>query len=154
MRYRLEGVYVEVGSSYEQLADVSTTPTKRPNQLTANDLCRELYSTRFRYHSEKELQRGVSLVLDSLGIPYKPEFPMTPRDRIDFLVGDIGIECKSDDSKGGTSLAAVTRQLFRYAQSPLVKELILITTLSKHKNLPKTMNDKPLYIVHLLLSFL
>jgi hypothetical protein len=121
------------------------------NSLT---ICRALYSTKFRYHNEKELQRGVSLVLDGLGLSYKPEFPMTPRDRIDFLVGEVGIECKSDDSKGGTSLAAVTRQLFRYSQSPLVKELILLTTMSKHKNLPEMMNEKPVYVVHLLLSFL
>lgn len=122
--------------------------------MTASEICRVLYNTKFRYHNEKELQRGVGLVLTDLGLSYESEFPMSPRDRIDFLVGDIGIECKSDDSKGGTSQAAVIRQLFRYAESPLIKELILITTLSKHKNLPKTMNDKPLYIVHLLLSFL
>ena len=124
------------------------------HSLTAHEICKALYSTRFRYHNEKELQRGVSLVLDDLKLSYPPEFLMSPRDRIDFLVGDIGIECKSDDSKGGTSPSAVTRQLFRYAQSPLIKELILLTTMSKHKNLPETINEKPVYVVHLLLSFL
>lgn len=122
--------------------------------MLSETICRALYNTRFHYHNEKELQKGVSLVLDGLGVSYTPEFLMSPRDRIDFLVGNIGIECKSDDSTGGTSLSAVTRQLHRYSQSPLVKELILLTTMSKHKNLPEMMNEKPVYVVHLLLSFL
>jgi len=125
--------------------------------LKAEDICRALYNTQYHYHSEKELQHGVGQVLSGLGLVFKPEYSLAPRDRIDFLIIDessIGIECKSDDSKGGTSLASVTRQLMRYVQSPLVSELILLTTMSKHKNLPNSMNGKPLYIVHLLRSFL
>jgi hypothetical protein len=122
--------------------------------MISEDICRALYNAKYHYHNEKELQRGVGMVLDSLGVEFEPEFPLTKRDRIDFLVGELGIECKADDSSGGTSLAAVTRQLLRYAQSDKVKELVLLTTMSKHKNLPETLNNKPLYIVHLLLSFL
>ena len=121
------------------------------------DICLALYNTKYHYHSEKELQHGVGQVLSGLNLVFKPEYSLAPRDRIDFLITDdsgIGIECKSDDSKGGTSLASVTRQLMRYAQSPLVRELVLLTTMSKHKNLPEVMNGKPLYIVHLLRSFL
>jgi len=119
-------------------------------------LCDTLYHTRFRYKSEKDLQHGVGQVLTGLNLVFKSEYILAPRDRIDFLITNsgIGIECKSDDSTGGTSLAAVTRQLMRYAQSDQVNELILLTTMSKHKHLPDTMNGKPLYIVHLLLSFL
>lgn len=128
---------------------------RNPTPLKSEDICRALYNTQYHYHSEKELQHGVGLVLSGLGLAFKPEYVLAPRDRIDFLLTDgIGIECKSDDSKGGSSLAAVTRQLMRYMQSPLVSELILLTTMSKHKNLPDLMNGKSLYIVHLLRSFL
>lgn len=117
-------------------------------------LCKALYYAQYRYHSEKELQQGVQIILGGMDLPFKAEYQLAPRDRIDFLVGDIGIECKSDDSKGGTSLASVTRQLMRYAQSPEVSHLILLTTMSKHKALPDSMNGKSLSVVHLLLSFL
>jgi hypothetical protein len=122
--------------------------------MKPEDLCRSLYNAKYHYKNEKELQRGVGIVLSELGLEFEPEFPLTKRDRIDFLTEEIGIECKADDSNGGTSLAAVTRQLMRYAQSDRVKELILLTTMSKHKNLPESLNGKPLFIVHLLLSFL
>lgn len=123
--------------------------------MTADDICRALYNTKYCYHSEKDLQQGVAQVLSDLGSAFKPEYLLTPRNRIDFFLSNgIGIECKSDDSKGGTSLAAVTRQLHRYAQSDQIKELILLTSMSKHKNLPNLMNEKPLSVVHLLMSFL
>ncbi len=121
---------------------------------STKDICTALYNSKYVYHNEKELQHGVGIVLSGMGLGFKPEFPLTPRDRIDFLVGELGIECKADDSSGGTSLAAVTRQLMRYSQSAKVKELILLTTMSKHRNLPDSLNGKPLYIVHLLRSFL
>jgi hypothetical protein len=122
--------------------------------MTAEEICKALYHAKYRYHNEKELQRGVFELLTGLGLEFQPEVVLNPRDRIDFLVGTIGIECKSDDSSGGTSLASVTRQLMRYAYCPEVTELILLTTMSKHRNLPNEMNGKPLYVVHLLLSFL
>ncbi len=121
--------------------------------MSALTLCRALYSAKYHHHNEKGLQHGVGIVLAGRGLEFTPEVPLSPRDRIDFLVGDVGIECKSNDSNGGTSLAAVTRQLMRYAYSDRVKELILMTTMSKHRNLPPEMNGKPLYIVHIL-SFL
>ncbi len=124
--------------------------------LTSTDICRALYNAKYRYHNEKDLQRGVAQVLTDLGVTFEPEHSLTRRDRIDFFLPDynFGIECKSDDSAGGTSLAAVTRQLMRYTNHSEIKELILITSLSKHMSLPDNLNSKPLYIVHLLRSFL
>ena len=121
--------------------------------MTSSDICKALYKAKYHYKHEKDLQEGVKLLLTNIGLNFIPEFSLTSRDRIDFLVGDIGIECKSDDSSGGTSLASVTRQLYRYAQSDSICALILLTTMSKHRNLPETINNKPLYVVHLL-SFL
>lgn len=79
--------------------------------MTTEDICRALYNAKYRYHNEKELQQGVSQLLDGLGLEYEPEVPMGPRNRIDFLVSTgLGIECKSDDSAGGTSLASDFRR--------------------------------------------
>lgn len=128
--------------------DVTTPPR------ATEDICRALYNARYRYHSEKELQQGVATVLSGLGVAFQPEYSLSRHDRIDFFLGSLGIECKSDDSRGGTSLAAVTRQLMRYSASPEIKELILLTTMSKHRSLPDSLNGKPLYVIHLLLSFL
>ena len=120
------------------------------------EICNSLYHTQYHFHNEKELQQGVAKVLSSLGLNFSPEYYLGKRDRIDFMLLDLGIglECKSDDSSGGTSLSAVTRQLMRYSQSSEIKSLILLTSMSKHKNLPLTLNDKPIYVVHLLHSFL
>ena len=122
--------------------------------MTSKELCQILYNTKFSFHDEKGLQRGVGLVLDRLGLEYRAEFPLTKKDRIDFLVGEFGIECKTSDSSGGTSLSSVTRQIHRYCQSDSIKEIILLTTLSKHRALPESMNNKPIYVVHLMMSVL
>ena len=123
--------------------------------MLTHKVCEALYNSQYHYRNEKDLQQGVFLVLTGLGLTFTPEYRITPRDRIDFITDTgIGIECKSDDSSGGTTLASVTRQLMQYALSPMVTELILITTMSKHRDLPEIMNDKPLFIVHLLRSFL
>lgn len=108
-----------------------------------------LYFTKFRYQNEKELQRGIAEVLQKHGLAYKAEVQLTGKDRIDFLVGNIGIEVKV-----GGSLSAVTRQLYRYAERPEISDLILVTTRHGHGNLPSEINGKPLYVVFLINSFL
>jgi hypothetical protein len=119
--------------------------------MTANELASALCSFRFRYKDEKELQAGVAECLTALELPFTNEYPLNPQDRIDFFValGGIGIEVKTNDSKGGAGLAAVTRQLWRYAKSDDIKEIILITTRSKHRDLPEKILDKPVFVVYL-----
>ena len=105
--------------------------------MTAEDIAKALYACSFRFKDEKEFQAGISQALVAMGVEFKPEVILTMRDRIDFLcAGGVGIEAKTYDASGGVSLSAVTRQLFRYAQRPEITSLILITTRSKHRNLP------------------
>lgn len=119
--------------------------------MNAGELAAALVSFRFRYNNEAELQAGVFHALTTMKVAFVPEYHLTPKDRVDFFVpGDgIGIEVKTHDSRGGAGLAAVTRQLWRYAKSDEVKALVLVTTRSKHRDLPKEILGKPLLVVHL-----
>ena len=119
--------------------------------MTAEELASALCFYRFRYKDEKELQAGVAQCLEMLKVPFVPEHPLNKSDRVDFFIaaGGIGVECKTNDSRGGAGLAAVTRQLWRYAKNDEVKAIILITTRAKHRDLPKEILGKPLYVVYL-----
>jgi hypothetical protein len=119
--------------------------------MTAEELTSALCFYRFRYKDEKELQAGVAQCLTKLKVPFISEYPLNEKDRVDFFIkaGGIGVECKTNDSRGGAGLAAVTRQLWRYAKNDEVKTLVLITTRSKHRDLPKEILGKPLYVVYL-----
>ena len=96
----------------------------------------------FHHSSEDELQLAVAHVLDEHGLDHEREVILGRRDRIDFLVGDVGIEVKVDGS-----LSLVTRQVHRYMQSDRISGLILLTSRSKHTNLPSIISDKPVRIV-------
>jgi len=117
---------------------------------TALYIATKLDGFKFHFNSERDLQQGIAIVLSSfLHLDWKPEVKLSRIDRIDFLVGKIGIEAKT-----GGSLAAVTRQLFRYAARPEISELVLVTTKASHRTLPNEINGKPLFVVYLLKSFL
>jgi hypothetical protein len=119
--------------------------------MTAEELAGALCFYRFRCKDEKELQAGVAQCLEALKVPFVPEHPLNKSDRVDFFVaeGGVGIEVKTNDSRGGAGLSAVTRQLWRYAKADDVKAIILITTRSKHRDLPSEILGKPLYVVYL-----
>jgi DNA-binding sugar fermentation-stimulating protein len=111
-----------------------------------------IYNTKFRFCNEITLQRGIANVLQGLNLEFQREVKLTPKDRIDFLVGDsqkIGIEVKVS-----VGLAVVTRQLWRYADCPEVAELILVTTRWQHQQLPAEMKGKSISVVYLINSFL
>lgn len=109
-------------------------------------LCQKLQATKFVFSNEIDLHLGIAQLLDSLGIHYQTEVIMTPEDRIDFLLPEkVGIEVKVDGST-----AAVTRQLWRYAQQETIDEIILVTTRSKHLAIQGPILEKPIFIVHLL----
>ena len=118
-------------------------------KMTAKDLATAIYNTKFHYKDEKELQRGIGILLTQLGLTFEAEHLLSAWDRIDFLVGDIGIEVKVDSPQ-----SLVTRQLWRYSKCSEIQSLILVTTRSKHLSLPAEMNGKTIYHVHLLHSFL
>lgn len=107
-------------------------------------LTRLLGNARYNFTTELELQDGIQKVLKSLDYPVEREVSLSPADRIDFMVGGIGIEVKVDGSR-----ADVIRQLHRYAQLECINALILVTNRTKHNDMPATINDKPLKVISL-----
>lgn len=99
---------------------------------------------RFSVASEAELQMAVATALAKSAIPYQEQVVLAPGDRIDFLVGDVGVELKT---KGGVT--AVTRQLHRYAQHPRVASLILVTTMMRMNAVPDEVSGKPVRVAYL-----
>lgn len=96
----------------------------------------------YRFSTEKELQEGIQHALDERGIAHDREVHLGPGDIVDFMVAGIAVEVKT---KG--SLAALTRQLHRYAQQEAVVSLMLVTSLNRLGNLPSTMNGKRILVV-------
>lgn len=103
-----------------------------------------LRAYRYRFTSEAGLQAGIAAALAAAEIPFEREVSLSASDRIDFLVGGCGIEVKVD---GAT--AAVLRQLHRYAQHERIRSLVLVTSRSRHRQMPEALNGKPVGVVGL-----
>lgn len=113
-------------------------------QITA--LSELLSSKTFRYSNEAELQEGMRRTLTAAEVPFEKELRLSPRDRLDFFVYDaIVIEVKI-----GRSLAALTRQVHRYAQHDRVRGVLVVSTRLRLQNLPEQFNDKPVRVCTLL----
>jgi hypothetical protein len=106
--------------------------------VTATEIVMLLEAHRFRAPSEADLQLGIATVLEGAGVPFTREVRLSAGDRIDFLVGDVGIECKIDGS-----LAALIRQLDRYALRDRVGALVVATTRLKLTRVPRELHGKP-----------
>ena len=90
----------------------------------------ELDHWTLRTNNENNLQADVATVLADIGIEFEREVALSARDRIDFLCGDLGIECKI-----GGACAEVLRQMSRSAQSDRVSSLLLITRKASHRRI-------------------
>lgn len=101
-----------------------------------------LRAVRFNFQDEEQLQRGIAQVLAARGFAFDREVRLTPTDRIDFLVGAVGIEVKID---GG--LGPLTRQLHRYSEHPRIGALLLVTSRLAYARQPEAMSGKPLAVV-------
>lgn len=112
---------------------------------SAIQICGLISSLRSATGDESVLQAGIAQALSETGIAFQPEVALSSKNRIDFLLENgIGIETKIDGA-----VSAVTRQLFRYAESDRITELILITTKARHLSIERTLNGKTVYIAHL-----
>lgn len=95
----------------------------------------------YRFANEDELQQGLAAALEAAGLDVAREVSVDARNRIDLMVGRIGIEVKV---KGG--VAEVNRQLCRYA--PHVDHLVLVTIKATHgQHLPDEIDGTPLTVV-------
>lgn len=94
---------------------------------------------------ESDLQGMVAGRLTDAGIPHRREVQLGPGNRIDFLVGAVGIECK----KGKPNRTRLLTQLERYCQSPQVAAIIVVVPWQRHLYLPEQIKDKPVHVLSL-----
>lgn len=114
--------------------------------MTASDSIVDLVrGVRFAYRDEDQLQAGIAEALTAAGFSPQREVRLSGTDRIDLLVGSIGVEVKVAGAVG--RLAA---QLARYAASARVDELVVVTTRRQHRALPAEVGGKPVTVVHLM----
>ena len=70
--------------------------------------------------------------------------PTTRDNRIDLLVGSVGVEVKV-----AGSLEALTRQIQRYAHAPEISELVVVTDRAALRAVPSTVAGVPVELVYL-----
>lgn len=116
--------------------------------MTVARILEALTTRAFRFVSEDDLQRGLAEAFTADGIAFEREAPLSKRDRIDFMIGGVGIEVKT-----GGALAALTEQLIRYAAADRVRELVLVTSHLRLANLPRTIGGKKLTVITLPRAF-
>ncbi|HEX9640973.1 MAG TPA: hypothetical protein VGB13_06645 [Candidatus Krumholzibacteria bacterium] len=108
--------------------------------MTAEHLRALLLGRRYRHPTDElRLQEEIAAVLSAECIGFEREVVLTPTDRIDFLVGTVGVEIKV---KG--SAHAVARQLLRYAEHERITELVLFTTRTQIV-VPSSLGGKPVH---------
>lgn len=86
---------------------------------------------------EYDLHDLAAKMLSEAGIPFIHEARLSPRCRIDFLAGTVGIEVK----KGRPERKRLLRQLERYALSGQVQSLVVLV--ERAADLPPAIGGKP-----------
>jgi hypothetical protein len=103
----------------------------------------------YSFSTEEELQTGLAQALVAGGIAFRREVILSKRDRIDFMLDDgVGIEVKIDGS-----ISALTRQLFRYAELPEIRGLLVVVSANRLANLPTEINRKPIKCIRIMRAF-
>lgn len=95
-----------------------------------------LKRARLPLESEKATQAALAEAFDQYGIPYVREVTLSEGDIVDFLVEGIAIEIKLKGSR-----MAIYRQICRYAASPKVHRVLLLT--ARCMGLPEEIEGKP-----------
>ena len=96
--------------------------------------------TRLDLSCEHSLQKNIQDIWDRYEIHYDREVQLSARDRIDFICSpSIGVEVKLR-----CPVKTIYRQLCRYAESPHVEALLLIT--AKTVKMPGLINGKPVFV--------
>lgn len=111
--------------------------------MTVEAICLALGGRAMCTIDESELASAVARLLTEAGIPFEQEYRLSSRDRIDFMVGSVGVELKVEGSP-----ADIIRQLHRYAEHDAIEELVLVTTRRKHAFLiPRELRGKKIAVV-------
>lgn len=116
-----------------------------PSALEAAAAAKAMAAARPTFTNEKQLQEALDDALRAADVTASREFKLYgDAGRIDFLTLEgVGIEVKI---KG--AWADVVRQLTRYANSPEVTRLILVTTKTEHtRTIPRVIGGKQVAFV-------
>ena len=92
---------------------------------------------------EYDIHAAVADALSAAGLAFIHEYRLGPRNRIDFLVGRVGIEVK----KGRPASSDLTRQLRRYLAADALDGLIVVT--QRVTAVPGVICGKPVMLVSL-----
>jgi hypothetical protein len=111
-------------------------PDAPSSALTGADVARVLAGYRLPVSNEAAMQSAIGLAFEQSGLPFQREVTRGA-DRIDFVVGTVGVECKVQ-----FSVAEVNRQLARYAQWDDLTDLLLVTTVGRHLECRGVLNGK------------
>lgn len=120
--------------------ELVATAAEQPNRYSAADLAAVLRRYRLPVSNEAAMQEALARALAAEGVPYQREVTRGA-DRIDFVVGRVGLELKV---KG--SVTEVHRQLDRYTAWPELDELVLVTTRGQHLRVGDSINGKPVRV--------
>ena len=99
-----------------------------------------LRRTRLRVGDEAALQLSIEEALTAAGASFEREHRLNAADRIDFMIGSVGLEAKTRCNK-----RVIYRQLERYAAHDAISALILVTGTAM--GLPPAIGGKPVYLV-------
>ena len=104
--------------------------------MTPADVSALLGRYRLPVDTEAALQAEIEQVLTTNEITFEREVEIAPGDRIDFLVGSVGVEVKIKGAK-----RAILRQCERYAACDRLEGLVLVTAVAL--GFPDTIEGKP-----------
>lgn len=91
--------------------------------MTPEKLVDLIENARVDLSTETLAQRGLARVFADAGLEARAEVRLNAQDRIDFMIGRIGLEVKI-----GHPRRSILRQLERYAKSEELDALILVTS--------------------------
>lgn len=106
------------------------------------EIIRVIGSHRYDLADEAVCQAQMAEALTAAGVQHQREVVIGPGERIDFMIGDVGVEVKL---RGGKR--AIHGQCQRYCRCAAVKALIL--TSNRTLGLPAEMEGKPVHFLHL-----
>lgn len=109
---------------------------------TVESVRRIIRGHRWRLEVEATLQADISAKLTSAAIAHEREVRLDAKNRIDFLVGSVGIEVKIKGAKRD-----IYRQVERYAAFDRISEVVLITNVATR--MPATICGKPIHVIPL-----
>lgn len=110
--------------------------------MNAAAVSKALSGFMFSASGEKALQAAVATALGEARVTFQREVELGEAGRIDFLLEDgVGLELKVQGSAN-----EIAAQLSRYAASPQISELVLVTRRHIHCQLPDSIGGKPLTV--------